>query len=87
MMNLNSQDKKLILHSAYLAFLQYEWKNYVFETLSNTERNLIIGKMPCGDAIGNLMTLAKMLLSDFDEKSPIKGEIEKIKEFIYDKNS
>jgi len=34
MMNLSNQDKKLILHSAYLSFLQNEWKNYVFEALS-----------------------------------------------------
>ena len=84
MFDLQDQNKKLILHSAYFAVKQDEWKHQVFMAKMDKELKMdLVGKIPCGDPLNNLLNLAARLLPNFDGNAPINGEIEKIKAFVY----
>lgn len=82
--NLSNEDKKMILHAAYLA---YAYRQSIFKMLdivtSDGEKLEIIGKIPCGDPTGNLLRLACACLPDFNRHAPIKDEFEKVKKFLY----
>ena len=85
MFEINNENKRLILHSAYFATLQNDWKKHVFNSvISKEEKAKILGKMPCGDPMNNLMNLASRLLQEFDQNLSINKNIELIKKFIYE---
>lgn len=84
MFDIQNENKKMILHSAYFATLQDDWKEHIFQIVSSKEEKLeILEKMPCGDPMNNLMNLASRLLPDFDGNISINKNVEIIKRFIY----
>ena len=83
MFDIQNENKRLILHSAYFAILQHNWKDKVFSCItSKSEKKLILGMMPCGYPMNNLMILASRLLPEFDENISINKNVEIIKRYI-----
>ena len=84
MFDLPDDNKRLILHAAYYAVVVHDWRDHVFRSdMSKDTKRSLIGKFPAGDPLDSLLSLAERLLPEFDGKSPIGVEIEKIRAFVY----
>ncbi len=76
--------KKLVLHTAYFSFMQQEWKHKVLQAdIPKTVKLDLVGKMPCGDAIDNLMRVAEMILPEYDGNKTINEIIKLVREYTY----
>lgn len=76
--------KKFVLHVAYFSFLQQEWKHKVLRSdIPREEKIKLVGEMPCGDAIDNLMRVAELILPGYDENKTINEIIKLVREYTY----
>lgn len=76
--------RKLVLHAAYFSFMQQEWRHKVLLADMPKEVKLdLIGNIPCGDAIDNLMRVAEVMLPEFDGNKTINEIIESVRKFTY----
>lgn len=84
MLSLPKSVKKLVLHTAYFSFMQQEWGHKVLQADIEKEVKLdLIGKMPCGDAIDNLMRVAEMILPEYDGRKTINEIIKLVRDYTY----
>lgn len=84
MIDLEQDDKRLILHAAYYAVVAHDWRDHVFRSdIKDDVKKHLIGKFPCGDPMNNLMNLADRLLPDFDGNKTINENWEMVKKFVY----